>query len=106
MAKRTQVIMVDDLDGHEMHGEGKTVTFAHGGNTYEIDLSEQNANKLRDALAPFIASARRVGGRRLVTADDKPDLHAMRVWAKEHGIKVSERGRVSKQVQDAYRSAQ
>jgi hypothetical protein len=29
----------------------------------------------------------------------------MRTWAKAHGIKVSERGRVSQEVQDAYRSA-
>jgi len=105
MAKRTQVIMVDDLDGSEMNGEGKTISFAHGGNAYEIDLSETNAQKLSDALAPFVASARRVGGRRLATATDKPDLHAMRTWAKAHGIKVSERGRVSQEVQNAYRSA-
>jgi hypothetical protein len=106
MAKRTEVIMVDDLDGRELNGEGKTITFSHGGNAYEIDLSETNARRLEEALAPFVASARRVGGRRLATSTDKPDLHAMRTWAKAHGIKVSERGRVSQDVQNAYRSAQ
>ena len=105
MAKRTQVVMVDDLDGEEMGTSGKTITFAHGGNTYEIDLTEKNARKLAEALAPYVAAGRRVGGRRLATADDKPDLHAMRAWAKGNGIKVSERGRVSQKVQDAYRSA-
>ena len=75
MAQKVRIIMTDDLDGG---AADETVSFAIDGRTYEIDLSEQNANKLRDALAPFIASARRVGGRRLVTADDKPDLHAMR----------------------------
>jgi hypothetical protein len=104
MAKRTHIIMVDDLDGREMNGEGKTISFAHGGNTYEIDLSEQNAQKLADALAPFVAAGRRVGGRRPAPSD-KPDLHAIRTWAKQHGIKVSERGRVSQDVQEAYRSA-
>jgi len=104
MAKRTQVVMVDDLDGEEMGQEGRTISFSHGGNTYEIDLNERNARKLQEALAPFVAVARRVGGRR-PTMPDKPDLHAMRTWAKAHGIKVSERGRVSQEVQDAYRSA-
>lgn len=105
MAKRTQVIMVDDLDGRELGENGKTITFAHGGNTYEIDLSEPNAIKLAELLAPYVAAGRRVGGRRLSTATDKPDLHAMRTWAKAQGIKVSERGRVSQDVQEAYRSA-
>ena len=105
MAKRTQVIMVDDLDGEEMGGSGKTITFAHGGNAYEIDLTETNAKKLHDALAPYIAAARRVGGRRSAAITDKPDLPAMRAWAKEQGIKVSERGRVSLEVQEAYRAA-
>jgi len=105
MAKRTQVNMVDDLDGREMNGTGKTISFAHGGNTYEIDLSEQNARKLQEVLAPYVAAGRRVGGRRPVLDTDKPDLHAMRTWAKSHGIKVSERGRVSQEVQDLYRSA-
>jgi hypothetical protein len=105
MAKRTQVITVDDLDGNEIDGDAKTITFAHGGNAYEIDLTETNAQKLHDALAPYIAAARKVGGRRAASAPDKPDLPAMRAWAKEHGIKVSERGRVSQEVQDAYRAA-
>ncbi|MET0695357.1 MAG: Lsr2 family protein [Propionibacteriaceae bacterium] len=105
MAKRTQVIMVDDLDGEEMDSAGKTISFAHGGNAYEIDLTESNAKKLQEALAPYVAAARRVGNRRSAVSTEKPDLPAMRAWAKERGIKVSERGRVSQDVQDAYRAA-
>jgi hypothetical protein len=105
MAKRTQVVMVDDLDGKELDGDAKTISFAHGGNAYEIDLSERNAQAFHELLKPYISAARRVGGRRPSTAFDKPDLHAMRTWAKAHGIKVSERGRVSRDVQEAYRSA-
>lgn len=104
MAKRTRIIMVDDLDGQEIAGPGKTITFAHGGNSYEIDLTESNASKLNEALAPFIAAARRIDTRRS-SALVKPDLSAIRAWAKEHGVKVSERGRVSKEVQEAYRAA-
>lgn len=105
MAKRTQVIMVDDLNGEEMNGDGRTITFAHGGSSYEIDLTESNARQLHEALAPYIAAARRVGGRRSSAANEKPDLPAMRTWAKQNGIKVSERGRVSQEVQQAYYSA-
>jgi hypothetical protein len=100
--------MIDDLDGEEIAGDGKTITFAHGGNAYEIDLTETNALKLHDALAPYVAAARRVGSRRTSAGPlttSKNDLQAMRSWAKAHGIKVSERGRVSQEVQAAYRAA-
>jgi hypothetical protein len=39
------------------------VTFGLDGVDYEIDLTDANASKLRDALADFIAAARRTGGR-------------------------------------------
>lgn len=103
MAKRTKVVMIDDLNGEEIIGAGKTVTFGHLGSTYEIDLTEKNADRLHEALAPYIAAARRVTNRR--SAGQEPDLQAIRTWAKESGVKVSARGRVSRQVQDAYRAA-
>ena len=59
MAKVTQVSLVDDLDGSQASG---TVGFALDGKAYELDLSEANAHRLRDALAPFLASARKIGG--------------------------------------------
>ena len=62
MATMTTVTLVDDLDGSEA---SESVSFALDGASYEIDLSEDNAEKLRDALAGYVASARRVdGGRR------------------------------------------
>lgn len=104
MAKLTRVVMVDDLDGKEIEGVTKTIMFAHGGNAYEIDLAEHNARRLQEALAPYIAVARRIDPRRSSTSAE-PDLPAIRAWAKERGVKVSERGRVSREVQEAYRSA-
>lgn len=105
MVKRTQIIVVDDLDGMEIESGAKTVTFAHGGHAYEIDLNETNAQRLDEALAPFVAAGRRVEARRSPGTPDKPDLPAVRSWARAHGIKVSERGRVSRGVQDAYDAA-
>src|SRR5215213_4306718 len=60
MAQKVQVILVDDVDGGEAT---ETVSFALDGVSYEIDVSEPNAAKLRDALAPWVGHARRVGGR-------------------------------------------
>src|SRR3954447_14543331 len=51
MAKHTQVILIDDLDGGEAN---ETVAFAIDGTSYEIDLSDGNAKRLRDALSPFV----------------------------------------------------
>ena len=62
MATMTTVTLVDDLDGSEA---SESVSFALDGASYEIDLSDGNADKLRNALAGYVASARRVdGGRR------------------------------------------
>src|SRR4051794_19239453 len=60
MAQKVQVILVDDVDGGEA---AETVSFALDGVSYEVDLSEKNASALRDALAPWVGHARRVGGR-------------------------------------------
>ena len=60
MAQQTTVRFIDDLDGSDA---SSTVTFALDGRSYEIDLSEDNAAKLRDALAPFVDAARKSGGR-------------------------------------------
>jgi Lsr2 len=55
------VHLVDDLDGSEA---GETMSFPLDTKDYVIDLSDLNAAKLRDALAPFVAAARRSGGGR------------------------------------------
>lgn len=103
MAQRVQILLVDDLDGGEAT---ETVTFALDGVTYEIDLSTKNAQSLRDNLAGYIDAGRRVSGRRgknarLSRAGDS-ELSKIRKWARENGHKVSDRGRISKQISDAY----
>lgn len=51
VAQKVQVLLVDDLNGGEAD---ETVTFALDGKSYEIDLSDSNAQKLRDSLADFV----------------------------------------------------
>jgi hypothetical protein len=107
VAKKTTVTLVDDLDGSEAEEQ---VTFAVDGRSYEIDLSAANSARLRDALAPFISAARRAGGRRAsggtpATArpsTDREQNQAIREWAAQQGMKISERGRIPSNVLEAY----
>lgn len=107
MAQRTQVILEDDIDGG---GADETVTFGIDGVTYEIDLNDGNAGKLRDVLAPYVGAGRRVGGRRSSGragggGRSREDLSAVREWARANGHQVSDRGRISAEVQEAYDKA-
>ncbi|WP_298890959.1 Lsr2 family protein [uncultured Serinicoccus sp.] len=110
MAQRVQVILVDDLSGGEAN---QTVEFALDGVHYEIDLSDENAAKLREDFATWIGQARRAGGRRqtrrrgtTAAAGGRSDeLAKVREWGRENGYKVSARGRVSQELQDAYAAA-
>ena len=61
MAQRVQVVLEDDVDGGEA---SETGLFGLDGVTYEIDLNDDNAGKLRDALATWVGHARRSGGRK------------------------------------------
>lgn len=106
MAKQTIVTLVDDLDGSEAEEQ---VEFAVDGKSYEIDLSAANSKKLRDALAPFVAAARRSGGGRRRSgasasrpAVDREQNQAIREWAQQQGMKISERGRIPASVLEAY----
>jgi hypothetical protein len=78
--------------------------------SYEIDLSAKNAAKLRDALSTWVGSARRSGGRRSSGRARSPrgssgDLTAMREWGRKNGFTVSDRGRISAELQAAYKKA-
>jgi hypothetical protein len=104
MAQKTTVTLEDDLDGGPAD---ETVRFAIGGAGYEIDLSTSNAAAFRRQLAPFIAHARKAGrgprrpGRSTASRGRSGDIRA---WAKDHGIAVSERGRIPASVADQYQT--
>lgn len=107
MAQRVNVILVDDLDGSDA---SETVTFGLDGVDYEIDLNEQHAGELRDALALYVGHGRRTGGRRKSGSSAKatsggPAPSEIRAWAKENGYDVPERGRVSAEIRSAYAAA-
>lgn len=108
MAQRVEVVLIDDIDGGDAD---ETVTFAVDGVTYEIDLSDNNARKLRDDFATWTGHARRAGtakapGRRRASGGAKrADLGAVREWARANGHNVSDRGRISAEIQAAYDKA-
>ena len=111
MAQRVQIVLEDDLDGGVA---AETVAFGLDGVSYEIDLSDKNAGKLRDEFASWIGHARRSGGRRTTgrrptgsssSPSSRRDLSAVRAWARSNGHQVSDRGRVSAAVQEAYDKA-
>ena len=107
MAKKVQVTLVDDVDKESPADE--TVTFALDGVNYEIDLTSANAAKLRDSLAMWIGHAERTGGRRssgrAPGRAQRRDVSAVREWARANGYDISDRGRISTEVQDAYEKA-
>jgi FMN phosphatase YigB (HAD superfamily) len=101
-----QVVLIDDIDGGPAD---ETVTFGLDGVTYETDLSAEHAAQLRDALAGYIATARRAGGRASARRASgrggrrrESQASDVRAWARANGYQVSERGRVSREVQEAY----
>ena len=107
MAQKVNIILVDDIDGSEAE---ETVSFGLDGATYEIDLNAANAQALRDAMSNYVGHARKVtGGRRARRTSGAggsgSNTKAVREWAKSQGMEVSERGRISADVQQAYDAA-
>ncbi|MGH3615893.1 MAG: histone-like nucleoid-structuring protein Lsr2 [Pseudonocardia sp.] len=110
MAQIREIRLVDDLDGKDAD---ETVEFGIDGKTYEIDLSKDNAGRLRDAFAAYVAAARRGAGRRRTGSGsaapvgrrpsiDREQNQAIREWARKRGMKVSDRGRIPSEVLEAY----
>ncbi|ADG73555.1 conserved hypothetical protein [Cellulomonas flavigena DSM 20109] len=114
MAQKVQVLLVDDIDGGTAD---ETVTFGLDGVTYEIDLTSDNAAKLRDAFAEWVGHARKVSGRSSSRSSGRSssssasrsarsnEAQEIREWAKANGHQVSERGRISAEVKKAYDDA-
>lgn len=115
MAQKIQVLLLDDLDGSQA---SETVTFGLDGDTYEIDLSDANAAKLRESLSGFVGAARKVartsgrsagrgrgprgGGRATI---DREQAAAIRSWAKKEGLQVSDRGRIPANIVEKYHAS-
>ncbi len=113
MAQKVQVVLVDDLDSGPAD---ETLSFGLDGVSYEIDLNNANAAKLRDALALYVGSGRRISGGRgrrpraggaasSAARGRNSDAAKIREWARQNGHQVSERGRVSAEIRSAFQKA-
>ena len=112
MAQR--VVFVDDIDGTE---GAETLRYSVDGLDYEIDLSDANVKKFRDALAPYIEKSRTVerspalsGGRgrtrrRTSSGRSRDELSQIRAWAEANGHDVAPRGRIKAELLEAYDKA-
>jgi nucleoid-associated protein Lsr2 len=112
MAQKVTVELVDDLDGTAA-ADITTVTFGLDNVTYEIDLTPNNAAKLRNRLDDFVGAARRTGGRvkrgtsqvAASPAANREHTKAIRDWARQNGHDLSDRGRIPATVIDAFEAA-
>lgn len=119
MAHRVTAVLVDDLDGFSTADE--TVYFALDGVNYEIDLSNEHAERLRECLRPWQEHARvvprgrrerhsRTNGRsrpipRSMTRVDRAHAQAIRTWATANGLRVSARGKIPDAIHRAFEEA-
>ncbi|GHH76653.1 histone-like nucleoid-structuring protein Lsr2 [Promicromonospora soli] len=108
MVQKVQLVLEDDMDGG---AADETVNFGLDGVSYEIDLNAEHAAQLRDALASWVGHARKVkspvarGTGTTRRSRSGSDTAAVREWAKANGFTVSDRGRISAEVQEAYAKA-
>ncbi len=110
-----KVMLIDDLDGSE---GAETIKYSVDGQDYEIDLSEKNAERFRSMLKEFIDVSRQVEQAPVLTftpartsrrqssgGSGRDDIAQIRQWAEAQGMKVNARGRIKKEIIDAYDEA-
>jgi hypothetical protein len=105
VAQKVTVVFEDDLTGGPAD---QTIRFAFEGTGYEIDLNVKNAAKFGRQLAPYVEHARRAGraqSHRPGRTANRQRSGDIRAWAKEHGLAVSERGRIPASVVEQYNAA-
>ncbi|MDA2804061.1 histone-like nucleoid-structuring protein Lsr2 [Nocardiopsis suaedae] len=110
MAQKVKVELIDDLDGTEAD---ETIQFGLDGKNFEIDLTTENADKLRKALQEFVGAARKAqnkparGSTRQAKRQgpDRERSAEIRAWAKQQGKQVNERGRIPATIVAEYEAA-
>ncbi|MHA7241391.1 histone-like nucleoid-structuring protein Lsr2 [Arthrobacter sp. TMS1-12-1] len=111
MAQRVQVELVDDLNGEVAQ---ETVRFGVDGTEYEIDLTTENADRLRSTLSEYVEKARKArtgrrnqGGQQSTptSRNKRENTQQIRQWAQDNGYNPSSRGRINQSIVDAYNEA-
>ncbi|MBC2681470.1 histone-like nucleoid-structuring protein Lsr2 [Corynebacterium anserum] len=111
MARREVTQYFDDLDNSLLaDGDVNIIDFSIGGVDYTMELGPENKRKFDDAIAPFIAVARRAtkrasGRKSTASSGNAARNKRIREWAHENNIAVSERGRISADVVEQFNKA-
>ncbi|WP_030154490.1 Lsr2 family protein, partial [Glycomyces sp. NRRL B-16210] len=101
MAKKTLVLLTDDIDGGEA---AETVEFGIDGQLYSIDLSADHAEELRDRLTAYREFGTKLGRYQQRSASpaprtpdrgDKERNSDIRRWAEQNDLPVKARGKIS-----------
>lgn len=108
--QKTEIRIVCDFDGLELaEGQHYTRHYVVDGKEREIDLCAKHNAMFDKALERFNDKARvasTVHGRpRRRTVNDRNRSSAIRDWAREHGERVSDRGRIPTQIVAKYELA-
>jgi len=106
MAQKVTVTLIDDLEADGTTLADQTVQFGLDGKVHELDLSDDNAKKLREFLDRYIAVSRKPGSSPKAARASQPanreDTQAIRTWARENNWEVADRGRIPVEVREAY----
>lgn len=111
--KKEVITYTDDVTGEEAE-DITTHTILIDGAGVEIDLAGASHDRLLEILHPYLSAkgARRVRGgvaatskRRGAATTGSTDLALIRAWGRKNGYEVSDRGRVSAEVKEAYEKA-
>lgn len=116
MSEKTIVQLIDDTTG-ELADE--TVEFELDGDKYYIDLTADNAAKLRGALARYVQAARKLPPRRrsqytapasraqkkTSAIEEKKERDIVRRWANQNGFNVAKRGSIKPDIIDTWKKA-
>jgi hypothetical protein len=110
-----KAMLIDDLDGSE---GAETIRYSVDGQEYEIDLSEKNAERFRSVLKEFVDASReveqpptltlapaRASRRQSSGGGGRDDIAQIRTWAEAQGMEVNARGRIKKEIIEAYDAA-
>lgn len=112
MATETILVVTSDLSGN---GDANTVEFGFDGVGYEIDLTAAELGEFQAALQPYLDSARRRttqprksrnsrrSGNPSTTKEERAKI---REWGAKNGYDVPARGRIGKNIIEAFRAAQ
>jgi len=109
VAQKVSVTFACDYDQKLIpEGQHHARRFSLDGRDYEIDLCAKHSQKFDDVVGRYAEHARRASARagrtKRRTTAHRQHSAAIRSWAKESGIEVSDRGRIPADVVASYES--